>query len=140
MVILPRKHEPELGSPAPMFNVCMPVCALSPALRRRQVDPWGSLASQPSKLSELQVQGETVSKKTTNTCGLIEEDTQCHPLASTSTDIYVPFRTHAHKRATHTYTSSKFHVRKKALISLKCFRQPCYNILFPQYFLGCILL
>lgn len=79
----------------------------------RGKDPWGSLAnSMSSRFRE-----RLCLKKPTKICGLIEEDTQCHPLASTSTDVYVPFCTHAHIHTTHTYTSSKFHVRKKTLIS-----------------------
>lgn len=65
---------------------CVPVTLVLRSGEEEEMDAWNSLASQPSRASELQVHRETLSQR--------EEGPQCPSLASTG------MCTHAH---THTY-------------------------------------
>lgn len=81
---------------------CVPVTLVLGSGEEEEVDAWNSLASQPSRVSELQVHRETLSQR--------QEGPQCPSLASTG--ICTHAHTHTYKYIYHAYTNYYTHFFK----------------------------
>lgn len=73
---------------------CVPITLVLDSGEEEETDAWNSLASQPSRVNELQVHRETLSYR--------EEDPQCPSLASTGICIHAPIHTYKYICRAHT--------------------------------------